>query len=94
LFGLFLQSKRFGVVGTSKPWEGIANVQSEVCSISYGNEGAPSSISDLDRYVILRNLLHSIFNILPIFIYISDVIRQGFSSVRLPALGSVMYPGS
>jgi hypothetical protein len=36
--------------------------------ICYGNEATSSSASDIDRYVIIRNLLNSAFDILPVFI--------------------------
>jgi hypothetical protein len=39
------------------------------------NEGASSSDSDVDLYVIIIELLDSIFNILPLFIHTN---RRGF----------------
>jgi hypothetical protein len=36
--------------------------------ICYGKESASSSVSDADRYVIIRKLLHSNFNIAPVSI--------------------------
>jgi hypothetical protein len=36
----------------------------------YGNEGTSSSRGDVDRYVINRELLESIFNTLPVYSYI------------------------
>jgi hypothetical protein len=37
-----------------------------LCSIHNGNKFASSLINDVKRYVIIRQLLHSIFNILPV----------------------------
>jgi hypothetical protein len=37
-------------------------------SVCYGNEVASSSDSEVERYVIIRNLSHSIFDILSVFI--------------------------
>jgi hypothetical protein len=37
-------------------------------SIYYGHDGTSSSVSDVVRYFIIRNLFHTIFNIIPIFI--------------------------
>jgi hypothetical protein len=35
-----------------------------IFAVSYGNESASSSISDVDLHVIITKLLHSIFNTL------------------------------
>jgi hypothetical protein len=54
-------------------------------TIRYGNECAASSVSDVDRYVIIRKLQDSISNIFPILIC--------FSSKRFPMRGMI-YRGS
>jgi hypothetical protein len=40
----------------------------EIYSISYGNEGASSSVSDMDDYVMITKLLDSTSNPRPIFV--------------------------
>jgi hypothetical protein len=45
----------------------ITHVLFPVYSIQYGNDVAPLSLIDVDRYMIIRKLIHS-FNILPLFI--------------------------
>jgi hypothetical protein len=37
-------------------------------SVCYGIEDASSSVSDVDRYIIIRILLDSTFKVLPVFI--------------------------
>jgi hypothetical protein len=37
-------------------------------SVCYGKEGASSSVSDVDDYVIIRKLFVSTFNVLSVFI--------------------------
>jgi hypothetical protein len=52
-------------------------IRQDMHSICYGIECAPSSVSDVDRYVIIRTLLDYIFNILPV------LIRQSLSYSRI-----------
>jgi hypothetical protein len=51
-----------------------------IYSIYYGNDGASSAVSDVDRYVIIRKLQHSIF----------DIITHDIPSVKLPEQGMPM----
>jgi hypothetical protein len=58
------------------------NMYKRLYLIYYGNEGASSSISDVDRYTIIRNLLDFIVNIQYIGIHTpmgnSNILMQGF----------------
>jgi hypothetical protein len=64
-----------------------------ICFIQYGNEVASSWVSDVDRYVINRNLLYCTINMFPVHVYMS----VGNSNIghlhRLPIQG-VTHPGS
>jgi hypothetical protein len=64
--------------------------------VYYGDKSASSSVSDVDRYVIIIHLLDFIFNIFSgIHSHVgnSDTLTQDFSSVRLPIQG-MTYHGS
>jgi hypothetical protein len=55
---IFYVEDETGIIATTLP----------VYCIYYGNEGASSSFSDVYRHVIIRNLLHYIFNNLAVLI--------------------------
>jgi hypothetical protein len=64
-------------------------------TIYYGNGGASSWVSDVDRYVIIRQISRVYFKYISGIhrpVDISDILTQDFSSVRLPTQ-SVMYRG-
>jgi hypothetical protein len=42
-------------------------------SVCYGKEDGSSSVSGVDRYMIIRKLFGSTFNVLPVFIYRCEI---------------------
>jgi hypothetical protein len=84
---------RYCVVILQKPIRGggmisvpltIWSPKSIIYSICYGNEGASSSVYDVDPYVIIKQLLDSYIH-KPV--RNSNILAQDFSSVSLPTQG-------
>jgi hypothetical protein len=65
--------------------------------ICYGNERASSSFSDVGGYSVIRRILDSVSNTLPVFVCrweVQTYLRtQDFPSVMLPTQ-AMTYPGS
>jgi hypothetical protein len=51
-------------------------VQAVLYSICYGNEGVSSSVSDVGRYVVIRNSLDSIFQICTFGVHIRILAQE------------------
>jgi hypothetical protein len=56
------------IITVSPELLGCMKIFRKVYFIYYGNEGASSSVSDVDRYVIVGKLLDAVLSILPEFI--------------------------